>query len=132
MVKKYSKNDQKIRFFITRDLQAYTSFGKKVKTVQKSLETRIPDLESGGSKSVASLLSEADLSPMPSPDYDAPSPEPDDDTELKLPDEKPEVFPEEQMSISEYLTKLAGQDQPQNGFYYAEEANNSAYYVDQG
>ena len=87
---------------------------------------------------------QADLSPMPSPDFDAPSPISDDDTDdFKLPDDggdttptytgpggqdtpplpstpnrtgerKPNTaeFQGEQMSISEYLTKLAGQDQP--------------------
>ena len=79
---------------------------------------------------------------MPSPDFDAPSPISDDDTDdFKLPDDggdttptytggqdtpplpstphrtgerKPNTaeFQGEQMSISEYLTKLAGQDQP--------------------
>ena len=71
--------------------------------------------------SVESLLSEADLSPIPSPDYDAPSPEPDDqEMQLKLPDEDqtgdstPPLPPmgsertqENNMSISEYLTQLA-------------------------
>ncbi len=122
-----------------------------------------------GSKSVASLLSEADLSPVPSPDYDAPSPEPDDqETELKLPDDDnrsmtttsqphpaktrqppnpvpypnqaskpmPDYVASEQMSISEYLTKLAGQDKPlvgsNNGYYgnYDPEASVQSYYAD--
>ena len=50
--------------------QAYTSFGKKVKTVNKKLDVKITtELGDGtkSSRSVASLLSEADLSPMPSP-----------------------------------------------------------------
>merc|ERR1712004_284835 len=72
---------------------AYTSFGKKVKNVQKKLEPKIQsELKSSPKKkrkkdSVESLLSQADLSPIPSPDYDAPSPEPDDQLTLKLPDE---------------------------------------------
>ena len=77
--------------------------------------------------SVESLLSQADLSPIPSPDYDAPSPEPDDQLTLKLPDEievdhhqlgdtTPPLPPmggpqaasmDNNMSISEYLTQLA-------------------------
>ena len=50
--------------------QAYTSFGKKVKTVNKKLDVKITTELGDGTKnriSVASLLSEADLSPMPSP-----------------------------------------------------------------
>lgn len=110
----------------------------------------MPDMDQA--KSVASLLSDADLSPIPSPDYDAPSPEPDDqETELRLPDEhvdktsnavppSPAIvttkgtaeFGGERMSISEYLTKLAGQDQPassqNNGHYYYDE---SGFYQDQ-
>lgn len=149
---------------------AYTSFGKKVKTVNKKLDVKITtELGDGtkNSRSVASLLSEADLSPLPSPDFDAPSPISDDDTDdFKLPDDggdttptytgpggqdtpplpstpnrtgerKPNTaeFQGEQMSISEYLTKLAGQDQPNpasgrgnNGFFYSME--ESSYFVD--
>lgn len=155
----------------------------------------MPELEAhtSNSKSVASLLSEADLSPMPSPDYDAPSPEPDDaETELKLPgddlndlnvepvspptpteeglstpppmgvptgvpppvstlppeettprapsskfktsnwEEIPGLGSNDQISISEYLTKLAGQDKAgpedsqNNGFFY----EDSGYIAD--
>ena len=105
-----------------------------MKTVQKKLEVKLPDLESH-SKSVASLLSDADLSPMPSPDYDAPSPEPDDQLQLRLPDEEaieaiPAPSTPEQpqtamatndMSISEYLTKLAqgeGASQQNGGHFF--------------
>ena len=117
-------------------LQAYSSFGKKVKTVHKKLDVKMEEIN--GNKSVASLLSDADLSPMPSPDFDAPSPEPDDnENDIKLPDDGDTTptyttgsggpgtpplpplrgpntaeFEGEKMSISEYLTKLAGQDQP--------------------
>ena len=112
---------------------AYTSFGKKVKNVQKKLEPKLQsELKSSPKKkrkkdSVESLLSQADLSPIPSPDYDAPSPEPDDQLTLKLPDEievdhhqlgdtTPPLPPmggpqaasmDNNMSISEYLTQLA-------------------------
>jgi hypothetical protein len=49
----------------------------------------MPELDAK-STTVERLLSEADLSPIPSPDYDAPSPEPNDqETELRLPDEDP-------------------------------------------
>ena len=89
-------------------------------------------MQSDKNNSVESLLYEADLSPIPSPDYDAPSPEPDDtDHQLKLPDEEAETKsgpvipglggdstpplptaaasapPMENISISEYLTQLA-------------------------
>lgn len=122
---------------------AYTSFGKKVKNVQKKLEPKMQsELKSSPKKkrkkdSVESLLSQADLSPIPSPDYDAPSPEPDDQLTLKLPDEievdhhqlgdtTPPLPPmggpqaasmDNNMSISEYLTQLATGD-PSNGNYY--------------
>ena len=109
---------------------AYTSFGKKVKNVQKKLDTKMQsELKSSPKKkrkkdSVESLLSQADLSPIPSPDYDAPSPEPDDQLTLKLPDEidqdhqsgestpplppmAPSASMDNNMSISEYLTQLA-------------------------
>ena len=109
---------------------AYTSFGKKVKNVQKKLDIKMQsELKSSPKKkrkkdSVESLLSQADLSPIPSPDYDAPSPEPDDQLTLKLPDEidqdhqsgestpplppmAPSASMDNNMSISEYLTQLA-------------------------
>ena len=109
-------------------------FGNKVKNVQNKLEVQLPELDSHSNKSVASLLSDADLSPMPSPDYDAPSPEPNDqETELRLPDEEAIPMPStpeqpkteeapttSDMSISEYLTKLAQGEAGQNGghFFY--------------
>ena len=119
---------------------AYTAFGKKVKNVEKKVDAKMIEIEGQEkSKSVASLLSDADLSPMPSPDFDAPSPISDDDfdTSIKLPEDGDTTptynsggqdtpplttstvrgpntaeYKGEQMSISEYLTKLAGQDQP--------------------
>ena len=117
---------------------AYTAFGKKVKNVEKKVDAKMIEMtKEEKSKSVANLLSDADLSPMPSPDFDAPSPVSDEDfdTSIKLPDDGDTTptyhsggqdtpplstvrgpntaeYKGEQMSISEYLTKLAGQDQP--------------------
>lgn len=112
----------------------------------------MPELEEKG-QSVASLLSEADLSPIPSPDYDAPSPEPNDqETELRLPDEvplPPQPHPEsnnhhhgprqpvhtqrpfkasmeeEHQSFSDYLTRLATEGDPQQ---QPPPSNNYYYY----
>ena len=72
------------------NFQAYSNFGKRVKSIQaKLVEDRLPSLKI---ETKQSLLAAADLSPIPSPDYDAPSPE-SEDLELVLPDEQQHMKP---------------------------------------
>lgn len=67
---------------------AYNNFGKRVKTIQSKLVSdKLPKLQDESHETKEAILAAADLSPIPSPDYDAPSPE-SGELELELPDER--------------------------------------------
>ena len=73
-------------------LQAYANFGKRVKTLQSKLvEDKLPELKLDSK----ALLAAADISPIPSPDYDAPSPQ-SGELELVLPDEQQQQLQQQQ------------------------------------
>ncbi len=76
-------------------LQAYANFGKRVKTLQSKLvEDKLPELKLDSK----ALLAAADISPIPSPDYDAPSPQ-SGELELVLPDEQQQQLQQQQQQL---------------------------------
>ena len=87
----FSQCEKLIDFYL---LQAYANFGKRVRTLQSKLvEDKLPELKLDSK----ALLAAADLSPIPSPDYDAPSPQ-SGELELVLPDEQQQQLQQQQRS----------------------------------